>query len=109
MTGTELVKELITAVHANNTERVLQLLSATMDYEEPVADLHYVEALFWIRNGELNRARLALHKELRHFPQNRNAAKAFTFLQPASKNSFENQNFAGLLQSIEYLQDGYID
>lgn len=105
MTNTELISELTAAAHTNDSAKLFQLVNLAKETPEPVLNLHYIEALFWIRNKDLNRARMALHNELRHFPHNQNAAKLFIILQPASRNSFGNESFGKFIASIEYVQD----
>ena len=105
MTNTALINEITAVVQANDNERFFQLINLAKENDQPVFNLHYAEALFWIRNNDLNRARMALHNELRHFPRNPNAAKLFILLQPVSRNSFGNEAFGKLIKSIEYIQD----
>ncbi len=104
MTNPELINGILAAVRSNDKEEVLRLLALGKKVKDPILNLHYLEGLFWIMNADLNRARTSLFKELRQFPQNRNAAKLFILLQPVSQSSL-NRGAGILLRSIDYLFD----
>lgn len=105
MIKTEIINRIFSAVQANDKEQVMQLIAAGKKENKPIENLHFLEALFWIKNADLNKTRTALFKELRHFPQNSDAARLFILLQPAAQNSGNGQNLRTMLRSIEYIQD----
>lgn len=100
----EIIQLLVGAITKSDRALVYELLD-TYRESEPIKNFRYFEAIFWLKNGDINRARTALYNEILDFPDNVQAAKVFMLIQPASRNLFKNPELDRLFQSIDFIHD----
>lgn len=99
----ELIEQAREALKLDNDNLASNLLAKAKSLNQIQQGLHYLQAIYFLKKGQLDLAREALLDELRYFPDNVEAKNLFTLIQPpdvtadalnveVSKNNIKNQH-----------------